>query len=168
MDRLGIYAKKNMKKINKSNFKKALGKFATGVTVICTNHDNQIYGVTVNSFSSLSLSPPLVLFSLGKNSSSINSFLKSKYLSVNILSKEQKKVSDHFAVNNHPNYNDDIIFFVGNKNTPLINNCIANLECKLIENLKKGDHYIFICELINIKHDDKKKPLLYFNSKYIK
>ena len=168
MDRLGIYAKKNMKKINKSNFKKALGKFATGVTVICTNHDNQIYGVTVNSFSSLSLSPPLVLFSLGKNSSSINSFLKSKYLSVNILSKEQKKVSDHFAVNNHPNDNDDIIFFVGNKNTPLINNCIANLECKLIENLKKGDHYIFICELINIKHDDKKKPLLYFNSKYIK
>ena len=166
MDRLGIYAKKNMKKINKSNFKKTLGKFATGVTVICTNDNNQIYGITVNSFSSLSLSPPLVLFSLGKNSSSINSFLKSKYLSINILSKEQKKVSNHFAVHNHPD--DNIIFFVGKKNTPLINNCIANLECKLIENLKKGDHHIFICELINIKHDDKKRPLLYFNSKYIK
>ena len=166
MDRLSVYAKKNMKKINKSNFKKALGKFATGVTVICTYDKNQIYGITVNSFSSLSLSPPLVLFSLGKNSSSINSFLECKYLSVNILSKEQKKISNHFALNNHPN--DSISFFVGQKNTPLINNCIANLECKLIEKLKKGDHYIFICELINIKHDDKKKPLLYFNSKYIK
>ena len=54
MDRLSIYAKKNMKKINKSNFKKTLGKFATGVTVICTYDKNQIYGITVNSFSSLS------------------------------------------------------------------------------------------------------------------
>jgi len=166
MDRLSIYAEKNMKKINKLNFKKTLGKFATGVTVICTNDDNQIYGITVNSFSSLSLSPPLVLFSLGKNTSSINSFLGCKYLSVNILSKEQKKISNHFALYNHPN--DNISFFVGQKNTPLINNCIANLECKLIENLKKGDHHIFICELINTKHNDKKKPLLYFNSNYTK
>tara|TARA_B100001057_G_scaffold462062_1_gene514657 strand:+ start:349 stop:816 length:468 start_codon:yes stop_codon:yes gene_type:complete len=155
-----------MKKINKLNFKKTLGKFATGVTVICTNDANQIYGVTVNSFSSLSLKPPLVLFSLGKNSSSINSFLKSKYLSINILSKEQIEISNHFAINNHPNSN--INFFLGKKNTPLINDCIANLECKLIEILKKGDHHIFICELLNIKINDKKKPLLYFNSKYIK
>ena len=92
MDRLSIYAKKNMKKINKLNFKKTLGKFATGVTVICTNDDNQIYGITVNSFSSLSLSPPLVLFSLGKNSSSINSFLKSKIVDELIIYTSQKNL----------------------------------------------------------------------------
>ena len=155
-----------MKKINKLNFKKTLGKFATGVTVICTNDDNQIYGITVNSFSSLSLSPPLVLFSLGKSSSSINAFLKCKYLSINILSREQVNISNHFATNNQPGNNID--FFVSKKNTPFINDCIANLECKLIENFIKGDHYIFICKLINVKHNDKKKPLLYFNSKYIK
>ncbi len=155
-----------MKKINNLNFKKALGKFATGVTVICTYDNNQIYGITVNSFSSLSLTPPLVLFSLGKNSSSINSFLKSKYLSINILSKEQKNISNHFAISNHPNNNNN--FFISKNNTPLINDCIANLECKFIESLKKGDHHICICELINIRHDDKKKPLLYFNSEYIK
>tara|TARA_B100000886_G_C20343232_1_gene457521 strand:- start:186 stop:653 length:468 start_codon:yes stop_codon:yes gene_type:complete len=155
-----------MKKISKLNFKKTLGKFATGVTVICTNDYNQIYGITVNSFSSLSLTPPLVLFSLGKNSSSIKSFLKSKYLSINILSNKQENISNHFAVNNHPN--DNIDFFYSKKNTPLIYDCIANLECKLIESFKKGDHHIFICKLINTQHNDKKKPLLYFKSKYIK
>ncbi len=155
-----------MKKINKFNFKKTLGKFATGITVICTKDNNQIYGVTVNSFSSLSLTPPLVLFSLGKNSSSLKSYLRSKYLSINILSKGQKNVSNHFANYNHPNK--QINFFNSKKNTPLIKGCIANLECKLIESLKKGDHYIFICKLINIKNNDKKEPLLYFNSNYIK
>ncbi len=155
-----------MKKINKLNFKKTLGKFTTGVTVICTNFNNLINGITVNSFSSLSLTPPLVLFSLGKNSSSINSFLRSKYLSINILSKEQKNISNYFAINNHPINNSN--FFFGKTNTPLINDCIANLECKLIESLEKGDHHIFICEVTNFKYDDKKKPLLYFNSDYIK
>ncbi len=153
-----------MKKINIINFKKTLSKFTTGVTIVCANKDNLVYGKTVNSFNSLSLSPPLVLFSLGNNSSSIKIYKESKYLSINILSKEQKNISNHFS-KNKPN-SENIDFFKGKKNTSMLNGCVANLECKLIENIKKGDHIIFICEVINIDYNDKLKPLSYFNSKY--
>ena len=153
-----------MKKVNTKNFKKTLSKFTTGVTVICIKYNNKIYGKTVNSFNSLSLDPPLVLFSLGNYSSSINKYLKSKFLTINILSKNQKNISDHFS-KKVPDFK-DIDLLPGNNNTSIINNCVANIEGKIIDKIKKGDHIIFICEVINIKNDDKLKPLSYFDSKY--
>ena len=80
MDRFNLHAKKIMKKTNIKNFKKTLSKFTTGVTVVCSKKNGIIYGKTVNSFNSLSLKPPLVLFSLGNYSSSINKFSKTKFL----------------------------------------------------------------------------------------
>ncbi len=153
-----------MKKINKTNYKKILSKFITGVTVICVEENNMIYGKTVNSFNSLSLNPPLVLFSLGNYSSSINKFLKSKYLTINILSKKQKKVSILFAEKN-PDIN-KIKFLKGKNKTSYIADCVANIECKLVDKIKKGDHIILICEVINVMKNDKLKPLSYFNSQY--
>ena len=153
-----------MKKVNKLNFKKTLGKFSTGVTVVCVKHKNVIFGKTVNSFNSLSLSPPMVLFSLGIHSSSINKFIKSKYLTINVLSRNQKNISNNFSEKN-PDYK-QIDFFDGQYNTSLISGCIANLECKLVNKIKKGDHIIFICEVLNISKNDKLKPLIYFNSQY--
>ena len=75
-----------MKKVNTNNFKKTLSKFSTGITVVCVKNNNSIYGKTVNSFNSLSLNPPMVLFSLGNYSSSIEQFSKTNFLSINILS----------------------------------------------------------------------------------
>ena len=86
-----------MKKVNTNNFKKTLSKFSTGITVVCVKNNNSIYGKTVNSFNSLSLNPPMVLFSLGNYSSSIKQYSKTKFLSINILSSKQKKLSDNFA-----------------------------------------------------------------------
>ncbi len=153
-----------MSEINIKNFKKTLGKFTTGVTVVCIKEKDVVYGKTVNSFNSLSLKPPLVLFSLGNYSSSIKNFLKSKYLTINILSKKQKNISEHFSKKN-PN-SDKIDFIDGKNNSSFINGCVANLECKLIEKIKRGDHVIFICKVINVINNDKLKPLSYFNSKY--
>ena len=79
-----------MKKVSTKNFKKTLSKFSTGITVVCVKNNNSIYGKTVNSFNSLSLNPPMVLFSLGNYSSSIKQFSKTKFLSINILSSKQK------------------------------------------------------------------------------
>ena len=87
-----------MKKVNTRSFKKTLSKFSTGITVVCIKNNNSIYGKTVNSFNSLSLNPPMVLFSLGNYSSSIKQFSKAKFLSINILSSKQKRVSDNFAL----------------------------------------------------------------------
>ncbi len=154
-----------MKKVNIKNFKKTLSKFTTGVTVVCVKDKNIIYGKTVNSFNSLSLNPPLVLFSLGNYSSSIKTYLKTKYLTINILSKKQKNISNHFSKKN-PDLK-SVEFINGNNNTSFLKDCIANLECKLVDKIKKGDHIIFICKVINIKHNDLLKPLSYYNSKYI-
>jgi len=153
-----------MKKVNIKNFKKSLSKFTTGVTVVCVKNNNEVYGKTVNSFNSLSLDPPLVLFSLGNYSSSIGTYLKSKFLSINILSKKQESISNHFSKKSPSKTNID--FIEGKHNTLLINGCIANLECKIVDKIKKGDHIIFICEVIHLRYDDKLKPLSYYNSKY--
>ena len=94
-----------MKKVNSQNFKKTLSKFATGITVIATSKNSILYGKTINSFSSLSLSPPLVLFSIDIKSSKLNIFKNTKFISVNVLSKKQKFISDNFAKNN-PDWKD--------------------------------------------------------------
>ena len=153
-----------MNKISVKSFKKTLSKFTTGVTVVCVKYNGIIHGKTVNSFNSLSLNPPLILFSLGNYSSSINIYLKSNFLTINILSKKQKEISNHFSQTNPNTKNID--FYKGINNTLFINGCVANLECKLIDKIKKGDHIIFVCKVLNVKHDDKLKPLSYFNSEY--
>ncbi len=153
-----------MKKVNTKNFRKTLSKFSTGITVVCVKNNNSIYGKTVNSFNSLSLNPPMVLFSLGNYSSSIKQFSNTKFLSINILSSKQKKLSDNFA-SSTPKF-ENIKLIEGKNKTIIIPNCIANLECELTDKIKKGDHIIFICKILELQSNDKLKPLIYFNSKY--
>ena len=91
-----------MKKINNNYYKKAMAKFATGITVITINDDDDNFiGKTVSSFSSLSLNPPLILFSLDKKSSSLSKFIKNKSIGINILSKKKKNISIHFSKKNN-------------------------------------------------------------------
>ncbi len=153
-----------MKKISKNNFKKTLSKFATGITVVATNNKSTLYGKTINSFSSLSLSPPLVLFSLDIKSSKLNIFKKVKHISINVLSKKQKYISDNFAKNN-PSWKEIEYILLKNGN-PVIKKCVCNLDCKIIDKIKKGDHFIFICKVNRVINRDNLKPLIYFDSKY--
>ena len=153
-----------MKKISKDNFKKTLSKFATGITVVATNKKSILYGKTINSFSSLSLSPPLVLFSLDIKSSKLNIFKNSNTVSINVLSGNQKNISNNFAQKN-PDWN-NIEYETLKNGNPIIKKCVSNLDCEIINKIKKGDHIIFICRVINVSTDDKLKPLIYFNSKY--
>lgn len=154
-----------MIKINKDNFKTTLSKFTTGITVVATNKKSICYGKTINSFSSLSLSPPLVLFSLDLKSSKLNIFKNSKTVTINILSKNQKNISNNFAKKN-PDWN-EVKYEVLKNGNPIIKNCVSNLDCKITNKIQKGDHLIFICKVINVSINDKLKPLIYFNSKYL-
>ena len=129
-----------MKKINNKHFKLTLSKFSTGVTVVTTIVDSKFYGKTINSFSSLSLSPPLVLYSLDIKSSKLNIFKKTKNISINILSKKQKKLSENFAKKN-PLWN-SLNYEISKNGNIIIKKCVANLECSIIEQIKKGDHII--------------------------
>ena len=153
-----------MKKINSQNFRKTLSKFATGITVIATSKNSILYGKTINSFSSLSLSPPLVLFSIDIKSSKLNIFKNTKFISINVLSNKQKFISDNFAKNN-PDWKDIEYKLLKNGN-PIIKNCISSLDCRIQDKIKKGDHIIFICQILKVINNDKLKPLIYFDSKY--
>ena len=165
MDRHYNNAKRFMKKVNLKIFKKTLSKFTTGITVIATNKNSNLYGKTINSFTSLSLSPPLVLFSLDIKSSKLKIFNNSKFISINILSKKQKLISDNFAKTT-PDWNNIDYKLLKNGN-PIIKNCISNLDCRIMNKIKKGDHIIFICKVLKVMNNDKLKPLIYYNSKYI-
>ena len=154
-----------MKKINPKLFKILMSKFATGITVVTINKNGEYLGKTVNSFASLSLTPPLVLFSLDNKSSSIKSYKQATNIGINILSNKQKKVSEYFSFKNSKWKNTKN--FLSENKIPLIHDCVANISCKKIKIIKQGDHYIFICKINKIFIDNEKKPLIYFNSKYI-
>ena len=153
-----------MKKVNKDNFKKTLSAFATGITVVATKYNSILYGKTINSFSSLSLSPPLILFSLDNKSSKLNIYKKSETITINILSKKQQLISNNFAKKN-PDW-EDIEYDSLKNGNPIIKNCVSNLDCKIIDKRKKGDHIIVICKVSQVMNNDKLKPLIYYNSKY--
>ena len=164
MDRFNFFTKKLMKKIDRDNFRKTLSTFATGITVVTTKYNSILYGKTINSFSSLSLSPPLVLFSLDKKSSKLDIFKQSKTIAINILSKKQQIISNNFAKKN-PDWKDIQYDSLKNGN-PIIKNCVSNLDCKIKDKINKGDHIIFICQVLQVINDNNLKPLIYYNSKY--
>ena len=155
---------KQIKKFNNIRFKKALSKFATGITIITINYNDKFYGKTVNSFASLSLNPPLVLFSIDKKSSSLKSFLNSNYIGINFLSNKQKKLSQLFS--NKKNLWRNTKYFLTKEKIPMINNSVVNFSSKKYKTLPNGDHIIFICKIIDIKINESAKPLIYLNSKY--
>jgi len=154
-----------MKKINSSLFKSIMSKFVTGVTIITIKNNNNYIGKTVNSFASISLDPPLVLFSLEKKSSFIKDYAKSSFLGINILSRNQKKLSIYFS-KVKPKW-EDIKFFLSKNNNPLIEGSIANLNCKKIKTINQGDHIIFICKILEGQINTKLRPLVYLNSNYL-
>ena len=147
-------------------FKNAISKFATGITIISINKKNEYLGKTVNSFASLSLEPPLILFSLDENSSSLREYKYSNFIGINILSNKQKKLSDYFAIKK-PIWG-NTKYFLSSDNVPLIKESLVNISSKKIKTIKQGDHIIFICELKEIViNRNKIKPLVYINSNYI-
>ena len=154
-----------MKKTNSIIFKKALSLFPTGVAVITINDDDNYIGKTVNSFASLSLKPPLVLFSLDKKSSSLQKYKKSKSIGINILSNKQKTISIHFA--NKKIKWGKVKFFLTKNGTPMISESAANLNCHIIKNFPEGDHVIFICKIKEVKINNSLKPLIYLKKEYL-
>jgi len=154
-----------MKKINSNLFKLAMSKFATGVTIITINKKNKYIGKTVSSLASLSLNPPLILFSLDKTSTSLKDYKYATFIGVNILSKKQKNLSDHFSKKT-PKWS-NTKYFLSNYGTPMIKDSVANLNCRKVKTTIQGDHTIFICKIVDIKINKKENSLIYLNSKYI-
>jgi 3-hydroxy-9,10-secoandrosta-1,3,5(10)-triene-9,17-dione monooxygenase reductase component len=154
--------------ITKDDFKKAMGHWASGVTVI-TYSENGIYGgLTASSFTSLSIDPYLVLFSVLKTSQSHEKILKIKEFAINILSAEQEAVSNNFAKPDSDR--DTLIHEIGFTHqvtkAPLLKNSLCHLDCNLENVYDGGDHSIFVGRVQYAYTDETKRPLVYFYRKY--
>jgi flavin reductase (DIM6/NTAB) family NADH-FMN oxidoreductase RutF len=147
-------------------FRDAMGCFASAVTVISTTTaQGQAVGVTVNSFNSVSLDPPLVLFCLGRDASNFDHFLASGRFTVNILRQGQDKISTGFAADG-ANFFQTLETDLSTLGNPLIPDALAMFDCQTEAVHDGGDHVILIGRVNELRHDPDGHPLLYYRGKY--
>ena len=149
-----------------ADLRRCLGRFVTGVTVVtCADAKGGPCGITANSFSSVSLDPPLVLWNIAKVSDSLQAYLGAKFFAFNILSEEQQDISDHFARTDHTRFG-GVEYSLSDNGVPLLADTIAALECRTHEIRDCGDHYIIIGEVLRFE-SRKGKPLIFTNGDYV-
>jgi len=151
-----------------TDFRHCMGHFTTGITVVTTiNEENVRCGMTINSFSSLSLEPPLVTFSVDKNAHNHNNFANCKKFVVNILAEAQQNISKTFAHPSSVEWN-NVDYETSDDGCILIKDCIAYIQCEAENIYHGGDHTIIIGRVINFQMTSDEPPLLYFKGKYRK
>ncbi len=146
-------------------FRKALGTFATGVTIITTRTaDGRLVGLTANSFNSVSLDPPLVLWSLANNSGSYDVFRDAQHWAVHVLGADQEDLSGRFARRGEDKFA-GIEVDEGLGGAPLLRGCAARFQCRTASQYQGGDHLIFIGEVLAFDRDEA-APLVFHGGKY--
>lgn len=147
-------------------FRSALGCFATGVTILTTRgRDGTMAGITANSFTSVSLDPPLVLFSLDRQSGSLPVFEQADRFAINILSVEQTSLSQQFATSGINKW-DGVPFSTSQGDCPILEDSLAVLECGAHKTFDGGDHVIFLAEVYDMHYRQEGEPLVYYRSRY--
>lgn len=150
---------------DRSDLRKALGSFGTGVTIISTKtSDDRLIGLTANSFSSVSLEPPIVLWSLQKTSPNLSAFDASGRFVINVLSLSQIDDSHRFASSNTDKFT-GVDYRLGIEGQPIIEGCAATFECRTIQRLDVGDHILYLGQVEAYQHQEQ-ATLLYVNGKY--
>lgn len=152
-------------KLGKNEFRTACGRFATGVTV-ATAFDGKgaPHGITVSSFTSVSLDPPLVLIAIGHAAAVIGYFREAKGFGINVLREEQRHLAEHFARPERHRF-EDVEWYAGESGAPLIPGVLAAIECARVDTVTAGDHDIFIAEMVHARVLEG-RPLIYFASGY--
>ena len=155
----------NSPAIDPRDFRNALSMFATGVTIITTRTaSGEPVGITANSFNSVSLDPPMVLWSLAKNAYSLPVFQEAKEWNVHILSNEQEALSNKFAKKGEDKFA-GITLDAGVTQSPLLPGCSARFQCKTMFEYEGGDHIIFVGEVVAYDQNPT-PPLLYLSGNY--
>lgn len=146
-------------------FRRALGNFATGVTVVtAADASGRKVGVTANSFNSVSLDPPLVLWSIDKRSSSHGVFEEASHFAVNVLAADQIDLSNNFARPKDDRFA-EIAYAPGEGGAPVFADCAARFHCEKYQQVDGGDHWIMIGKVVAFD-DFGRSPLLYHQGAY--
>jgi flavin reductase (DIM6/NTAB) family NADH-FMN oxidoreductase RutF len=148
-------------------FRRSLGEFATGVAVVTARgKGDELVGMTMSSFNSVSLDPPLVLFSVDRKARSLPAMLEARGFAVNILARDQERISDQFA-RALSNKWDQVRVTVGHAEAPLISGALAHFECAPFGNYDGGDHVIFVVRVVrHATRDGAAAPLVFFRGRY--
>jgi flavin reductase (DIM6/NTAB) family NADH-FMN oxidoreductase RutF len=154
---------------NQEQFRRAMGCFATGVTVITVDYEGMVQGMTANAFTSVSLDPLLVLVCVDHAARTHSHLQTRKRFGINVLSEQQRSISEHYA---RPDRDPALAeagagakFDRTAHGTPVLRGALAYLECRLQTAQDAGDHTIFIAEVEDVLVRAG-KPLLYFQSGY--
>jgi flavin reductase (DIM6/NTAB) family NADH-FMN oxidoreductase RutF len=143
-------------------FRTAMGKFTTGVTVIATEVEGEgIHGMTANAFMSVSLDPKLVVISIGEKAKILNKIKESQTFTVNILAADQQEVSMVFA----GQVKDREVKFERLDGKPVIPGAVAQIACEVSAEYVEGDHTLFIGKVTDIHLEDT-EPLIFYNGRY--
>ena len=147
-------------------FRDALGMFATGVTIVtaCTAQGAFI-GLTANSFNSVSLAPPLVLWSLARSAGSMPAFSTGSHYAINILSADQQELAKQFAAPVGDRFS-GVQYVVGSSGAPLLQGAAATFECFNRSRYEEGDHVIFVGEVERCTRRTGASPLLFHGGKF--
>jgi len=146
-------------------FRRACGRFATGVAIAGAIDSNGApHGLTVSSFSSVSLDPPLILICLGHAIAAIDVFRQSRHFGLSVLHENQRALSERFAMRLDDRF-DSLAWRRGESGVPLIDGALAAMECETRHCVTAGDHDIFIAEMLRATIGDG-RPLIHFASEY--
>lgn len=147
-------------------YRNALGHYPTGVTVVTTRRaSGEPIGLTANSFSSVSLSPPLVLWSLARRSGSLEAFVGSSHYAINILAADQQQLSKRFATPTAEKY-DGVQWVPGVGGAPLLEGAAVQLICVNYRQMDGGDHIIFLGEVVEYRVLNR-PPLIFCQGRYV-
>jgi 3-hydroxy-9,10-secoandrosta-1,3,5(10)-triene-9,17-dione monooxygenase reductase component len=150
---------------DKRELRGALGQFATGVTIITTSGDDgQPVGVTANSFNSVSLDPPLVLWSLCHSAHSRPLFERAEHFCVHFLTAEQRELSERFACAGMDKFA-GLEWATGIGDVPLLTEYVAQFECRMSDSHRIGDHVVFIGEVLSFRTSES-RPLVFYGGTY--
>jgi flavin reductase (DIM6/NTAB) family NADH-FMN oxidoreductase RutF len=155
--------------VSHTEFRKAMGSFATGVTVITVDHEGEVHGMTANAFTSVSLDPMLVLVCVDHKARTHAHLHAKKRFGVNVLAENQRSISEYYALptqtHRHAEQEAGAKFDRTPHGTPVLHGALAYFECRLHTAQDAGDHTIFIAEVedVVVRGGD---PLLYFRGAY--
>lgn len=156
------------KLIDSSLFRDVMGRFATGVTIVTVQEAGAPHGMTVNSFTSVSLDPTLVLICLDRGAATTEMLSRTGRFTVNILSVDQRHLAQRFAEseNERDRFN-GVEFTVSVEGTPILDDVLGYMTCTVKDIVDGGDHLIFIGEVVALGYTKRdQQPLLYYRGNY--
>ena len=152
--------------INLTEFRHALGCFVTGVAVVTTLDSNGAnVGITVNSFNSVSLDPPLVLWSVAEESLNFDVFVRADHFAVSVLAADQREIGERFAARGVDRF-EGLDCDAGIGGVPLLPNFSAVFECRTVYRYKGGDHMIIVGRVLKFE-DRKTDPLIFYRGHFL-